>query len=614
METRPARLSDEEVLALADDPVSLETRDDAPAIIPQLPPQSFVRIARRLRDEQRLELLLPHATAEQLQATVDFEGWEGDRIRVPRIREWLSMIAECFVRSDYPRGRLAGLIHDMDLDLWVLGLMAATAVAEADPEDDSWLDRAANDMEVLETWETPDGQYLVGVPDNEVGRATLRVLDAIYADSLSDGAKVVRYIKYALGSELEESQLRWRSGRMADLGFPEWEEAMRLFKPLARDEALGPDAPRAPVPPEGFAEPALPWRGSELLRSVMARLEPEQHGVRSREFLLLVNELMAAQRYDPGDDDLQERAIHQARSTVSLGLELLAAWSDADDKIAMLIERLETIGVRGVFRVGYGPLAKLRKTALALHRSGRVSLETVGGLLDRPWGPALAGLCNWFPELPMEQRPARARPTEHDAPQDAMQDAMRARKRQLQAERSARPTKLRPLASMQDVAAATKRVAEAAALAELVFGTDGFDIDPSWVTRVDEPGRLRLGDLIRTALVRATLPGDTTRFAPLGERDLERAAKTLVAAGGELVDTVHAALEEIASDAGVEEHLDTLGPAILARLAMELATLEYRDTEDGSRAIDLTRTGGLLTVQRVSVWLSTGNDGNEASG
>lgn len=607
METSPARLSDEEVLALADDPVSLETRDDAEAIIPQLPSQSFVRIARRLRDEQRLELLIPHATAEQLQATVDFEGWAGDRIRVPRIREWLSVIAECFVRADYPRGRLTELMHDMDMDMWVLGLMAATAVAEADPEDDAWLDRAANDMDALETWETPDGQYLVGVPDNEIGRATLRVLDAIYADSLAEGAKVVRYIKYGLGSELEEQQLRWRSGRMADLGFPEWEEAMRLFKPLAREEALGPEAPSAPVPPEGFAEPALPWRGSDLLRAVMAHLEPEQHGVRSREFLLLVNELMAAQRFDPGDDDLQERAIHQARSTVSLGLELLAAWSDADDKVQMLAERLQIIGVRGAFRVGYGPLAKLRRAALALHRSGRVSLETVGGLLDRPWGPSLAGLCHWFPELPVDTE-GRARPRVAGLEEDAVS----ARKKQLQAERTVRAVKLRPLTSMQDVAVATKRVAEAGALAELVFGAEGFDIDPSWVTRVDEPARLRLGDLVRTALVRSALPGgDSSRFAPLSEADLDLAARSLLDARGELSDEVSSVLEQVASNAGVDDHLDALGPALLSRLNLELATLEYGEREDGSRAVDLTRTGGLLTVQRVSMWLSTGVDGNE---
>ena len=70
-------------------------------------------------------------------------------------------------------------------------------------------------MESLATYESPDGNYLVGVPDDEFGRQALAILDAIYQDDLATGAKVVRFIKYSLGAELEEEQLRWRASEAA---------------------------------------------------------------------------------------------------------------------------------------------------------------------------------------------------------------------------------------------------------------------------------------------------------------------------------------------------------------------------------------------------------------
>ena len=46
-------------------------------------------------------------------------------------------------------------------------------------------------------------------------------------------------------------------------------------------------------PDDSALERFVEWSGPELLRRVMAKLAPMQHGIRSREFLLLVNEVMA---------------------------------------------------------------------------------------------------------------------------------------------------------------------------------------------------------------------------------------------------------------------------------------------------------------------------------
>lgn len=551
------------------DPLSLEQRDDLPRLVPTMPSVTFVQIARGLRDEDRLDLLLPHATSDQLTALLDLDGWVRDRVAVDRARAWLIAIADAYALTGKERGSLTAMIDDMDPEMWTMALLPGTAVFELDPDDVDTRDQALAAVEDLFTYETPDGSFVVAVPDAEVGRAVVHVLERVYADDLQTGRRLVLSLRGAIAAQLEEDLLRWRRGRLADLGFIEWDEAMKLLLPLdpraAREAAAGPVV----LPREGEALAALPPMQAGLLRRVLGGLGAGEQGVRAREFTLLVNELMSAQRFEPGDPKAQERAFHQAEATVNLGLELLVAGASlpAAEHDAYLGGRIAALGLRGTFRVGYGPLAALRRTALALHREGRVSLTRIGSLLDRPWGPALEALSRWFPELPLESTSAG----------------------------------VRPLATLRDVARATELLAQAGALAALTFDARGYAVDAAWVSRVDEPDRLTLGDLARTAALRGHMAQEPGPFAPLTAADLAWAQANLLQ-GGRLLPAVATDLRERCLAVGIPQHAEALVQGLLPRLEVELGGLE----RDAAGDVDLARAGGLLTVQRVGVWLRTG--------
>lgn len=572
---RPLGVPPEQAQLVVDDPLSLDTREDGPELVRALPVQSFVTVARKLRDEARLDLVLPYASPEQIIGLFDLDAWTRDRLAVPRARAWLDRIVEAYEQAEVERGRLTELLHETDPELWILANAGATAVAEFDePDDDERRSQVLDDMAALRTWETPDGFSVVGVPDNEFGRMTLRVLAAIYEDSMVEGRKLVSAIKWSVYSEVEEDLLRWRRGRLADLGFPEWDEAMKLFTPLARDAVTGrsvtdDELTAAHVPLE-VAPAQLGRLGTDLLRRVMQRLDDEEYDLRLREFLLLANELMAAQRFEPGDETLQERAVGQAQATLNLACELLLTGEPRDDPEGYIAERIAAVGLRKLFRFGYGPLAKLRKAALALHRDGRVSLGSVGSLLDRPWGPNLASLSNWYPELTLEGKSADGKAGQ------------------------------RPIPNLRELARATALVGEAGALAGVTFAAEGFAIDPAWLARVDEPERLHLGDLVRTALICEQLP-EADGMRPLGPDELAWAAKNLLVPPGELVADIEQSLRDKLAAISAADRADALASVLLPRLAVELAGVEWRD--DGS--VDPTKIGGLLTVQQVGMWLAT---------
>ncbi|MBL9102076.1 MAG: hypothetical protein JNL82_14015 [Myxococcales bacterium] len=561
------RLDTTDLRALEQAPTALELRDDLHELVPALPATSFVAITRSLHAEGRLELVLPHATPEQLTALFDLDAWRRDRLDIDRARLWLQAVVDTYAAADKPRGALAELVTDMDPELWTAALLPGTSVFPLDPDDEEQRDEAARAVESLVTHETPDGFFLLAVPDTEVGHRVIHILDRVYADDLELARSLIHSLRGALPAMLEEDLLRWRSGRLADLGFVAWEEAMRLLRPLDVKSAREAAAPPPAAPPPAASGHSLVGLGlrAGLLRRALAALTPAQQGERAREFTLLVNELMAAQRFEPGDAKLQERAFHQAEATVGLGLELLATGvADPAEVDALLAGRIAAIGLRGVFRVGYGPLDKLRRAALALHKEGRVSVKTIGSLLDRPWGPALESLSRWYPELPLE--------TTSNA--------------------------VRPIAGLRDLARATELIAQAGALAALAF--TGYAIDPAWVTRVDEPERLTLGDLVRTAIVHAHLPGSKGPLAPLTAGDLAWAADHLLR-DGRLTPAISHDLRARCLAIGAPQQAEAFAP-LLTRLEVELGAVERDD--DGR--VDLARVGSLLTVQRVGVWLKTG--------
>ncbi len=561
----PDTLDADDLDAIVDDPLVLDSRDDAHIVIPALPAATFVRIARRLRDENRLELLLPYATPYQLSSLMDLDGWVRDRVDIRRARVWLHAIAE-HAATDKPRGALADLMYEMDPELWTVSLAAGTVVVPIPPDEDDARDIIAGQLGSLRTYETPDGFFMLGVPDEELGLRTLQTIHRIYEDDLAEGRKLCLAIEALIPSQAEEELLRFRNGRLADIGFVPWEEAAKLLRPLdhrtaAEHEALNFDHLRDI---EGL-ERRVRWSGPELLRRVMMRLPIAEHGLRSREFVLLVNEVISAQRLDPGDEKHQERAIDQTQSTISLGLSMLGRVAPKGMEVeAFLAERIATIGLRLIFRVGYGALDKVRAAAQLLHRGGQVSMEHPGSLLDRPWGPAIATLSGLYPELPL----LKGKGT-------------------------------RPLRSLDDIAQATQWIAEGGALARLCFESDGYAIDPTWLSRADTPERITLGDLVRTAIVHAHQPGTTGVMAPLTSDDLHWARENLLSPDG-LASSVTRDLAERCAALGIGEHQNVLAENLLMRLRIELAGLEY-DVED---RVDLRRVGGMLTIQDVSMWLS----------
>ena len=162
--------------------------------------------------------MLEHATANQILACLDLDGWSGLEIDRPALERWMSVLSEA---GEEPLLRAA---HNLDPELLVLYLRDRVDVALKPGKDQA------------EDWEPPagaqsiDGQFYIAAkrPGDDLA-ALLRMLDTLFRKDYWLYYRLLQGAVWELESELEEWALRWRTGRLEELGFPAWDEAMRIY-------------------------------------------------------------------------------------------------------------------------------------------------------------------------------------------------------------------------------------------------------------------------------------------------------------------------------------------------------------------------------------------------
>jgi len=244
---------------------------------------------------------------------------------------------------------------------------------------------------------TPDTYFCLKLQgDEDTQRLTRQLVEDLYR---SDPEGVLaRHTIMAAHSEpppeLEDMAYRWRSGRMADLGYVDFHDALDLFQPLEPEKVTigeGTEERFAVVDEADAAAARLPAAVADELvsRSFLARAldrldEAESERLRAA-ILVLTNKVLSAARIKPGDLEALRRGAHYATATLSMGLEVVARGD-----VERAAQGLRSISVTRLHRVGYTVTLKLAKLARGLApraaTAGEPATSALAALLGaRPW-------------------------------------------------------------------------------------------------------------------------------------------------------------------------------------------------------------------------------------
>ncbi len=283
--------------------------------------------------------ILEHATPAQLVASIDLDGWSGLVPHPDKLREWLAALAETGEET------LLRAARSLDPELIVLTLRDRVDVV-LDPKDEVW--------QPPEGARTLEGQfYLIPKREGDDLDDVLKLLHAIFQEEYWLYFRMLQGVTWELQSDLEEWALRWRTGRLEDLGFPSWDEAMRIYgyiRPGERDripEEVKPLDVREWQLPVFMPELPATVSQSHSVFQAAAELDDEERRGFFYAFIGTANRVAVADRMPLGDADTLPEAIEAAAAVVSQGLEHVASRNGLS-----LTETLRRVSLERLFRVG----------------------------------------------------------------------------------------------------------------------------------------------------------------------------------------------------------------------------------------------------------------------
>ncbi|NRA03457.1 MAG: hypothetical protein HRU00_12740 [Myxococcales bacterium] len=301
LELRPALRSN--FLGLLDQPES---------VVPLLP-ETELAITIRAGGMSEAAWLLEIATPAQRRACFDLDCWyglpgsEGKSIDLTRAYEWTEALIEA------GRSTLIAVLDESDAEFWVLLLRAMVDLAIPSGEEEK----------PGEGWFTVDGSvYFSPKSGVDPGRVQ-EIFGALAERAPQLYWRFVYGILFESTAECEEEARRWRIARMADLGFPDRESAMRIYRPLRPTEA-----PTWTVTArEGELTPSFELP-SAIAGSLIADALAELPGRRAAELtgyiLAVANAVAVADGLRLSEPDSIPKALEKAVRGIEIGLRELA--------------------------------------------------------------------------------------------------------------------------------------------------------------------------------------------------------------------------------------------------------------------------------------------------
>ncbi|OIP51071.1 MAG: hypothetical protein COX17_07230 [Deltaproteobacteria bacterium CG23_combo_of_CG06-09_8_20_14_all_60_8] len=327
--------------------------------VASLEPLEAYYIVREIGLDQALPILL-QLSQEQLEACIDLDCWHRYDFAVDSLDEWLAAFA-----LDGPE-TLARAFFSLDYVVQLLCLTQTVTVYDPDtdqvPPEDDGTTRAM----------TPDGFYLLELKtDLALKTHPFTLLDALYQYDLGATHRLLSEVRVDLPTQIEEEALRFRNGRMQDIGFATPDEAAVLFSRPDMRQRL--PRPRQPLDNERTRVPSVyagPLSENTLLPQALS-LITDQGLLASleQEIVWAINSAILA--YGERTKDIKQITdiAERVRDTVSLGLEALLAKQedgtlpDAAAAAAKAADLLAVWCIIDLFRHGYAATLGLQQEA-----------------------------------------------------------------------------------------------------------------------------------------------------------------------------------------------------------------------------------------------------------
>ena len=356
---------------------ALLERKDLPQLVQTMAADKLYLMIHEIGVDSSLELF-SFVEPDQWKGLVDISCWESDMSSPERFAAWFQAVS------------LAGapvaekFIGAVDEEYLVTVIKSIATVEEKDLDKDFVPD-------TLEIIPSPDGEFFLLIPRNHtLIPFVVQALKLIFAKDLLKGRRLLRACRTELTTQLTETAFRFRSGRLEDLGFLEFNVAMEILEPIALNELrekLKETVDEANLPRYSSLQSSISGlqlygeQQSLFLHKVLAAIPSGSQKTNLEEhFTYLINRHCVVTQVDMADAMGIQVGALQTYGMVNLGLQTLVG-----DHIDSGVKALETLWLKELYRAGYTRLLKLQRDSRQLRSfSGKFALfgHPLESLLD----------------------------------------------------------------------------------------------------------------------------------------------------------------------------------------------------------------------------------------
>lgn len=314
--------------------------------------------------------LIKYSTPEQLQVISDIEWWRKDRLSAPSILEWLEYISACGMDKIVEWFREG----DWDQILWFFKTNIVVFKREDKEEDPA----QGVDWPREEAPTTHEGVFYFQVLDEKYDELVRYFLEVLVKNDLEMYMQICEACIWEVPLQREEEAFEVRCRRLAEHGFPSFDEAIGVYSPIRKERfnmVKGRTASMAPVATKVSDEfpPQYPLvtlgKRVLLIDRVMAGLESGPQDRFLIEAAQIGNKVLIADGEDIDKENL-ERALVKVIGYINIGLETV---SEGDiSKAKALIEGYWLISL---FQVGWGEVLRLSRSAQKIFNKGWIKGE-----------------------------------------------------------------------------------------------------------------------------------------------------------------------------------------------------------------------------------------------
>ncbi|MCS7199598.1 MAG: DUF6178 family protein [Caldimicrobium sp.] len=346
-------------------------------IIRNLPLIEFFLTLKASSLEETVEML-SYAKASQIQFLFDFDAWFKDRLKPERILSWLILIYEA------GEDLLKRWLEVADWD-FLIAMMQKFIRVHKRPDDVDLLEA----RDYLPPY-TLDDFYFIEFKDERVEFYFRRIIEIIREEWPEMYFSLMESLIWELPAEVEERALRFRNGRLADEGIPDYYTALEVYTYIHPKNLSIIQRELLPIEEEALEETfqIIPFEGSKdlIIFKVLEKIKDPQTQERlQRELAWLATKVTLVDF--PVIDGVEEvkRGILKMWAGLNLGLEYLA-----EEDLERAKYLLETHYLEEIFRVSRTALRELRKFALSLLKSKEFN-PILLKYLDQPYDGYLKG-------------------------------------------------------------------------------------------------------------------------------------------------------------------------------------------------------------------------------